>query len=136
MDNTNYYEYLENISKLLSEKKISEELAKEMLKSFNGLIQSNKEIEINHDNNVKEIEINHDNNVKEIEIVRSNNQKEMEITCSNNQKEMLQIRCTVNGMKVTSMERAIKIADSVVVSCNTINGFDSPKPIEEQPISY
>lgn len=125
MDNTNYYEYLENISKLLSEKKISEELAKEMLKSFNGLIQSNKEIEINHDNNVKEIEI-----------VRSNNQKEMEITCSNNQKEMLQIRCTVNGMKVTSMERAIKIADSVVVSCNTINGFDSPKPIEEQPISY
>ena len=125
MDNTNYYEYLENVSKLLSEKKISEELAKEMLKSFNGLIQSNKEIEINHDNNVKEIEI-----------VRSNNQKEMEITCSNNQKEMLQIRCTVNGMKVTSMERAIKIADAVVVSCNTINGFDSPKPIEEQPISY
>lgn len=125
MDNTNYCEYLESISKLLSEKKISEELAKEMLKSFNGLIQSNKEIEINHDNNVKEIEI-----------VRSNNQKEMEITCSNNQKEMLQIRCTANGMKVTSMERAIKIADAVVVSCNTINGFDSPKPIEEQPISY
>lgn len=125
MDNTNYCEYLENVSKLLSEKKISEELAKEMLKSFNGLIQSNKEIEINHDNNVKEIEI-----------VRSNNQKEMEITCSNNQKEMLQIRCTVNGMKVTSMERAIKIADAVVVSCNTINVFDSSKPIEEQPISY
>lgn len=125
MDNTNYCEYLENVSKLLSEKKISEELAKEMLKSFNGLIQS-----------IKEIEINHDNNVKEIEIVRSNNQKEMEITCSNNQKEMLQIRCTDNGMKVTSMERAIKIADAVVVSCNTINGFDSPKPIEEQPISY
>ena len=55
MDNTNYCEYLESISKLLSEKKISEELAKEMLKSFNGLIQSIKEIEINHDNNVKEI---------------------------------------------------------------------------------
>ena len=55
MDNTNYCEYLENVSKLLSEKKISEELAKEMLKSFNGLIQSIKEIEINHDNNVKEI---------------------------------------------------------------------------------
>ena len=55
MDKTNYCEYLENVSKLLSEKKISEELAKEMLKSFNGLIQSIKEIEINHDNNVKEI---------------------------------------------------------------------------------
>ena len=55
MDNTNYCEYLENVSKLLSEEKISEELAKEMLKSFNGLIQSIKEIEINHDNNVKEI---------------------------------------------------------------------------------
>ena len=96
MDNTNYCEYLENVSKLLSEKKISEELAKEMLKSFNGLIQS-----------IKEIEINHDNNVKEIEIARSNNQK-----------EMLQIRCTDNGMKVTSMERAIKIADAVVVSCS------------------
>lgn len=114
MDNTNYYEYLENISKLLSEKKISEEMAKEMLKSFNDLIQSNKEIEINHDNNVKEIEI-----------VRSNNQK-----------EMLQIRCTVNGMKVTSMERAIKIADAVVVSCNTINNFGEQKPISEQHISY
>ena len=114
MDKTNYCEYLENVSKLLSEKKISEELAKEMLKSFNGLIQS-----------IKEIEINHSNNVKEIEIARSNNQK-----------EMLQIRCTDNGMKVTSMERAIKIADAVVVSCNTINGFDSPKPIEEQSISY
>ena len=55
MDKTNYCEYLESVSKLLSEKKISEELAKEMLKSFNGLIQSIKEIEINHDNNVKEI---------------------------------------------------------------------------------
>ena len=55
MDNINYCEYLEHVSKLLSEKKISEELAKEMLKSFNGLIQSIKEIEINHDNNVKEI---------------------------------------------------------------------------------
>ena len=55
MDKTNYCEYLENVSKLLSEKKIPEELAKEMLKSFNGLIQSIKEIEINHDNNVKEI---------------------------------------------------------------------------------
>ena len=55
MDNTNYCEYLENVSKLLSEKKISEELAKEMLKSFNSLIQSIKEIEIHHDNNVKEI---------------------------------------------------------------------------------
>ena len=76
MDKTNYCEYLENVSKLLSEKKISEELAKEMLKSFNGLVQSNKEIEINHDNNIKEIEI-----------ARSNNQKETEITCSNNQKE-------------------------------------------------
>ena len=114
MDNTNYCEYLENVSKLLSEKKISEELAKEMLKSFNGLIQS-----------IKEIEINHSNNVKEIEIARSNNQK-----------EMLQIRCTVNGMKVTSMERAIKIADAVVVSCNTINNFEEQKPITEQPISY
>ena len=125
MDNTNYYEYLENVSKLLSEKKISEELAKEMLKSFNGLIQS-----------IKEIEINHSNNVKEIEISRSNNQKETEIACSNNQKEMLQIRCTDNGMKVTSMERAIKIADAVVVSCNTINNFGEQKPITEQPISY
>lgn len=111
MDKTNYCEYLENVSKLLSEKKISEELAKEMLKSFNDLIQS-----------IKEIEINHDNNVKEIELVRSNNQK-----------EMLQIRCTANGMKVTSMERAIKIADAVVVSCNTINGFNE-QPIIEQPI--
>ena len=114
MDKTNYCEYLENVSKLLSEKKISEELAKEMLKSFNGLVQS-----------IKEIEINHDNNVKEIEIVRNNNQK-----------EMLQIRCTDNGMKVTSMERAIKIADAVVVSCNTINNFGEQKPISEQPISY
>ena len=112
MDKTNYCEYLENVSKLLSEKKISEELAKEMLKSFNGLIQS-----------IKEIEINHSNNVKEIEIARSNNQK-----------EMLQIRCTVNGMKVTSMERAIKIADAVVVSCNTINGFNESRPITEQPV--
>ena len=42
MDSTKYYEYLENVSKLLSEKKISEELAKEMLKSFNVLIQSIK----------------------------------------------------------------------------------------------
>ena len=122
MDKTNYCEYLENVSKLLSEKKISEELAKEMLKSFNGLVQSNKEIEINRDNNVKEIEI-----------ARSNNQKETEITCSNNQKEMLRIRCTVNGMKVISMERAIKIADAVVVSYNTINGFNE-QPIIEQPI--
>ena len=122
MDNTNYCEYLENVSKLLSEKKISEELAKEMLKSFNGLIQS-----------IKEIEINHSNNLKEIELVRSNNQKEIEITCSNNQKEMLQIKCTNNGMKVTSMERAIKIADAVIVSCNTMNGFDEPKSIVEQP---
>ena len=113
MDKTNYCEYLENVSKLLSEKKISEELAKEMLKSFNGLVQSNKEIEIAH----------------------SNNQKETEITCSNNQKEMLRIRCTVNGMKVTSMERAIKIADAVVVSCNTINGFnEQPIVNDKQPI--
>ena len=125
MDNTNYCEYLENVSKLLSEKKISEELAKEMLKSFNGLIQS-----------IKEIEINHSNNVKEIELVRSNNQKETEITCSNNQKEILQIRCTNNGIKVTSMERTIKVADAVVVSCNTINNFGEQKPIAEQPISY
>ena len=125
MDNTNYCEYLENVSKLLSEKKISEELAKEMLKSFNGLIQS-----------IKEIEINHSNNVKEIELVRSNNQKETEITCSNNQKEILQIRCTNNGIKVTSMERTIKVADAVVVSCNTINNFGEPKPIVGQPISY
>ena len=112
MDNTNYCEYLENVSKLLSEKKISEELAKEMLKSFNSLIQSIKEIEINHDNNVKEIEI----------------------TCSNNQKEMLQLRCTDKGMKVTSMERVIKVADAVIVGCNTMNSFGEPKPITEQPI--
>ena len=123
MDNTNYCEYLENVSKLLSEKKISEELAKEMLKSFNGLIQS-----------IKEIEINHDNNIKEIELVRSNNQKETEITCSNNQKEILQIRCTDNGMKVTNMERVIKIADAIVVGCNTMNSFGEPKPIIEQPM--
>jgi antitoxin component YwqK of YwqJK toxin-antitoxin module len=123
MDNTKYCEYLENISKLLSEKKISEELAKEMLKSFNEMLQS-----------MKEIEINHDNNAKEIELTRSNNQKETEITCSNNQKEMLQIRCTDNGMKVTSMERVIKIADAVVVGCNTMTYFGEPKPIAEQPI--
>ena len=125
MDNTNYCEYLENVSKLLSEKKISEGLAKEMLKSFNDLIQS-----------IKEIEINHSNNVKEIEISRSNNQKETEIACSNNQKEMLQIRCTDNGMKVTSMERTIKVAGAVIASCNTINNFGESKPIVGQPISY
>lgn len=107
----NYYEYLENVSKLLSEKKISEDMAKEMLKSFNEWIQS-----------AKEIEINHSNNLKEIELAREKNQK-----------EMLQIRCTDNGMKVTSMERAIKIADAVVVSCNTINGFGELKPIVDQP---
>lgn len=134
MNNINYCEYLENVSKLLSEKKISEEMAKEMLKSFNDLIQSIKEIEINHDNNIKEIELVRSKNQKEVELVRSNNQKETEITCSNNQKEILQIRCTDNGMKVTSMERAIKIADAVVVSCNAINGFGEPKPIVEQPI--
>ena len=114
MDKTNYCEYLENVSKLLSEKKISEGLAKEMLKSFNGLIQS-----------IKEIEINHSNNVKEIEISRSNNQK-----------EILQIRCTDNGMKVTSMERTIKVAGAVIASCNTINNFGESKPNVEQPISY
>lgn len=123
MDNTNYCEYLENVSKLLSEKKISEEMAKEMLKSFNGLIQS-----------IKEIEINHSNNVKEIELVRSNNQKETEITFSNNQKEMLQLRCTDKGMKVTNMERVIKVADAVIVGCNTMSSFGEPKPITEQPI--
>lgn len=110
-DRIDHFEYLENVTKLLSEKKISEEMAKDMLKSFNDLIQS-----------VKEIEINHSNNLKEIELAREKNQK-----------EMLQIRCTDNGMKVTSMERAIKIADAVVVSCNTINGFGEPKPIVEQP---
>ena len=107
-----YYEYLENVTKLLSEKKISEEMAKDMLKSFNEFIQSVKEIEINHDNNVKEIELSRDKT----------------------QKEILQIRCTENGMKVTSMERAIKIADAVVVSCNTINGFGDPKPVVDQSI--
>jgi hypothetical protein len=37
-------------------------------------------------------------------------------------------------MKVTSMERAIKIADAVVVSCNTINGFGDTKPMVDQSI--
>lgn len=107
-----YFEYLENVTKLLSEKKISEEMAKEMIKSFNDLIQS-----------VKEIEINHDNNMKEIELARDKNQK-----------EMLHIRCTDNGMKVTNMERVMKIADAVVVTCNTINGFIEQKPMVDQSI--
>ena len=64
----------------------------------------------------------------------TNNVKEIELTRSNNQKEMLQIRCTDNGMKVTSMERVIKIADAVVVGCNTMTYFGEPKPIAEQPI--
>ena len=110
MDNNNYCEYLENVSKLLSEKKISEELAKEMLKSFNGLIQSIKEIEINHDNNVKEIEI----------------------TCSNNQKEMLQLRCIESGTKVTKLQTISDMANAVTAVCNTINGLDESNPIVEQ----
>ena len=112
MDNTNYCEYLDNVSKLLSEKKISEEMAKEMLKSFNGLIQSIKEIEIHHDNNVKEIELDR----------------------NKTQKEILQVRCTESGTKVTKLQTISDAVNAVTIVCNTINGFDEPKPIAEQPI--
>ena len=111
MDNTKYCEYLENISKLLSEKKISEELAKEMLKSFNGLIQSIKEIEIHHDNNLKEIELDR----------------------NKTQKEILQVRCTESGTKVTKLQTISDVANAVTIVCNTINGFDESNPIVEQP---
>ena len=112
MNDINYCEYLENVSKLLSEKKISEGLAKEMLKSFNEMIQSMKEIEINHDNNVKEIEL----------------------TRSNNQKEILQVRCTESGTKVTKLQTISDVANAVTAVCNTINEIDEPKLIPEQPI--
>ena len=110
MDNNNYCEYLENVSKLLSEKKISEELAKEMLKSFNGLIQSIKEIEINRSNNVKEIEFDRNKTKKEI----------------------LQVRCTESGTKVTKLQTIGDVANAVTAVCNTINGLDESNPIVEQ----
>jgi hypothetical protein len=112
MNDINYCGYLENVSKLLSEKKISEGLAKEMLKSFNEMIQSMKEIEINRDNNLKEIEFDR----------------------NKTQKEILQVRCTESGTKITKLQTISDVANAVTNVCNTINEFDEPKPIPEQPI--